>query len=281
MKQLEPTLIRPLVERLIAEDVGRGDVTTQAVIPAELEGRARIEAREEAMVAGLDVARMCFEIMEPGEIEWHPKCGDGDLVKAGDTVVVLETAMRTILTAERTALNLLARMSGVATSTAALVAAVAGTSARVVDTRKTMPGLRVLDKYAVRVAGASNHRFGLGDGVLIKDNHVAAVGGVVEAVRRAKIQAPHGLRVEVEVQSMDELDQALEAGADVVLLDNMTPQEVGGAVERTRGRALLEASGGITLHTARAYAETGVDLISSGAITHSARNIDFSLEVEH
>ena len=275
---LEPWQVEALVERFLDEDIGRGDRTTEAVVPENLIGRARIEAREEAVIAGLDIARACFGAL--GVIDWRPEVSDGDKVGAGDVVVRMEGQLRTILTAERTALNLLQRLSGIATQTSRYVEAIEGTAAQVVDTRKTTPGLRVLEKYAVRVGGGSNHRAGLDDGILIKDNHIAAAGSVTEAVHRARVDVPHGLKVEVEVQDLDQLDDALAAGADAVLLDNMSPETVREAVARAGGKALLEASGGITLDTISEYAKTGVDLISVGALTHSVRAIDLSLEVD-
>lgn len=275
---LEPWQIEELVERFLDEDIGRGDRTTEAVVPEDLPGRARIEAREDAVIAGLDVARACFAAL--ADVTWKPSVADGDRVGAGDVVVRIEGPMRALLTGERTALNLLQRLSGIATMTRRYVDAVGTSPAEVVDTRKTTPGLRALEKYAVRVGGGSNHRAGLDDGILIKDNHIAAAGSVAEAVARARRDVPHGLKVEVEVQTLDQLDEALAAGAEAILLDNMPPQTVRDAVTRAGGKALLEASGGITLETVAEYAATGVDLISVGALTHSVRAIDLSLEVE-
>jgi nicotinate-nucleotide pyrophosphorylase (carboxylating) len=280
MSELDTSEIRALVASFLAEDVGRGDRTTEAVIPAVETGRARIEARAAFVVAGLDLARMCFEAAASGDLEWAPFCRDGDRVEQETVLAHVQGSLRAILTGERTALNLVGRLSGVATSARRLVDAVAGTAATIVDTRKTTPGLRVLEKYAVRCGGASNHRFGLDDGVLIKDNHVAAAGGVGEAVMRARKRIPHGLKIEVEVSDFDSLDEALAAGADAILLDNMTPELVAAAVGRAGGKVILEASGGITLANARAFAEAGVDLISSGAMTHSVASADVALEVE-
>jgi len=274
---MEPWQIEALVEGFLEEDIGRGDRTTEAVVPDDLRGRARIEARAPAVIAGLDVAHACFRLL--GGVEWEPVVADGERVEAGATVVRMEGPLRTILTGERTALNLLQRLSGIATMTSRFVEAVAGTPGQVVDTRKTTPGLRMLEKYAVRVGGGSNHRAGLDDGILIKDNHIAAAGSVTEAVTRALVGRPHGLKVEVEVQTLDQLDEALAAGAEAVLLDNMSAEMVRDAVARAGGKALLEASGGITLDTISDYAKTGVDLISVGALTHSVRAIDLSLEV--
>ena len=277
---MDRVTLEKLVAPFLAEDVGRGDITTESVVAADATGRARIEAREVAVIAGLPVARAAFDALGGHRLEWEAKVDEGARVEAGDVLVTLDGSLRTILTGERTALNLLGHLSGVATRTAELVAAIEGTSARIVDTRKTTPGLRLLEKYAVRVAGGSNHRFGLDDAVLIKDNHIAAAGGVGVAVQRAKSGVPHTVKVEVEVEDLAGLDEAVAAGADSVLLDNMSVDEVKAAVERAAGRLLLEVSGGMDLHNVRAYAETGVDVISVGAITHSARTIDVALEVE-
>jgi nicotinate-nucleotide pyrophosphorylase (carboxylating) len=267
------------VRRFLAEDIGRGDVTTELTVPEDLRGRARIEAREACVVAGLDVARVCFEELAD-DLVWSAEVEDGDALEAPGVLAGIETDLRSILTAERTALNLLGRMSGIATQARRYAQEVAETPARVVDTRKTSPGLRIFEKYAVAVGGASNHRFGLDDGILIKDNHVAAAGGVGEAVRRARSGAPHGLNVEVEVTNLSELDEALAAAADAILLDNMDLETTKEAVRRAGGKALLEASGGMTLDRVRVYADAGVDLISVGALTHSVRTIDVALEVE-
>ena len=275
---LEPWQVEALVARFLEEDIGRGDRTTEAVVPEGLAGRARIESREEAVIAGLDVARACFSAL--GEVVWEPQVRDGDRVGPGDVVARVQGPMHVLLTAERTALNLLQRLSGIATMTRRYVDAIGTSPAHVVDTRKTTPGLRTLEKYAVRVGGGSNHRAGLDDGILIKDNHIASAGNVAEAVTRARASVPHGLKVEVEVQDLEQLDEAISAGAEAILLDNMSPQMVREAVTRAGGKALLEASGGITLETVSEYAKTGVDLISVGALTHSVRAIDLSLEVE-
>jgi nicotinate-nucleotide pyrophosphorylase (carboxylating) len=272
--------LRQMIVALLAEDVGRGDVTTAAIVPLDHLGRARLEARESFVLAGSDAARICFEILGEGRVVWGPKAADGDHVEAGDVVALVDGPLAPILTGERTALNLLARLSGIATLTSQFVTAIAGTTARVSDTRKTTPGLRMLEKYAVRVGGGVNHRFGLDDGVLIKDNHIAAAGGAVAAVRRAREQTPHTLRVEVELERPDQVEEVIAAGADAVLLDNMSVDEVRRAVSEARGRVLLEVSGGIDLNNIRDYADTGVDVISVGALTHSARSVDVALEVE-
>ena len=285
MAALEISLpeLSELVDAWLAEDIGRGDVTTNSVVPPGVEGRARIEAREPCVVAGMTAASLCFELTSDRferALEFKEVVGDGGRVDTSEVIARIEGPLAPILTAERTALNLLARLCGVATMTRTYVDSVDGTGARIVDTRKTTPGLRSLQKYAVVVGGGSNHRFGLDDGILIKDNHLAAAGGVPEALKRARVNAPHGLRIEVEVTTIQELDQALEGGAEAILLDNMTPDTVAEAVRITAGRALLEVSGGINLATVRSYAMTGVDLISVGALTHSAPSIDLALELE-
>lgn len=279
MNPLDTPQIRSLVESFVAEDVGRGDRTTDAVVPPSAAGKARIEARAPFVVAGLPLCEMVFGAAG-GNVTVSLKADDGERVEAGRVLARLSGSLRTILTGERVALNLLGRLSGVASAAAAYAEAIEGTPARVVDTRKTTPGLRLLEKYAVRAGGCDNHRFGLDDGILVKDNHIAAAGSVTEAVRRARAGAPHGLRVEVEVADAAGLDEALASGADAILLDNMTPDEVKTCVARAGGKALLEASGGITVENVRAYAESGVDLVSSGAITHSAGAVDVALEVE-
>lgn len=281
--ELDLSLVRPLVESWLDEDVGRGDITSASVIPAQAYAVARLEARESFTVAGLGVAGLCFEIVGAGRVEWDPKVDDGRIAAPGETLARVEGNLRSILTAERTALNAFARLSGVASMTAEYAGTLRGTKARLVDTRKTTPGLRVLEKYAVRVGGGSNHRYGLDDGILIKDNHIAAAGGIGPAVRYARMNAHHGLRVEVEVEDLAGLDEALDAGADIVMLDNMTVEEVRKAVETNSSRpapALLEVSGGINLDNLEEYARTGVDLISVGALTHSVRSVDVALEVD-
>ena len=263
----------------LLEDLGGGDLTSTLLIPEDQKGRGVILAKEEGVLAGLEVAQAVFHRVD-GRIAFTPLARDGDPLLPGLEVARLEGPLRGILAGERLALNLLQRLSGIATLTRRYVEAVRGTQAIILDTRKTTPGLRALEKYAVRVGGGRNHRFGLFDGILIKDNHIRAVGGVQEAVRRARSQAPHYLKVEVEVTSIEELEEALEAGAELILLDNMDLETLKEAVGRAKGRALLEASGRMSLERVRAVAETGVDYISVGALTHSARALDLSLELE-
>ena len=263
----------------LLEDLGGGDLTSTLLIPEDQKGRGVILAKEEGVLAGLEVAQAVFHRVD-GRIAFTPLARDGDPLLPGLEVARLEGPLRGILAGERLALNLLQRLSGIATLTRRYVEAVRGTQAIILDTRKTTPGLRALEKYAVRVGGGRNHRFGLFDGILIKDNHIRAVGGVKEAVRRARSQAPHYLKVEVEVTSIEELEEALEAGAELILLDNMDLETLKEAVGRAKGRALLEASGRMSLERVREVAETGVDYISVGALTHSARALDLSLELE-
>jgi len=269
--------IRELVKRALREDIGWGDITSALTVPEDAEARGVISAKEAGVIAGIDVARMAFRLVEP-RIRFEAKARDGQSVEAGTELAAVSGPARGILSAERVALNFLQRLSGIATLTAAFVAATRGTKARIADTRKTTPGLRALEKYAVRMGGGTNHRFGLSDGILIKDNHIAAAGGIARAVSAAKLGAPHTLKVEVEVRSTEELQEALSAGADAVLLDNMSIQDMRLAVEAAAGSAILEASGGVDIGTVRAIAETGVDIISVGALTHSARALDISLD---
>jgi nicotinate-nucleotide pyrophosphorylase (carboxylating) len=275
-------MLSPAVEALIAlaleEDLGRGDVTSEAIFDAEARTAGKIIAKEPLTVAGVDVAAAVFARVD-GATKLTVHAADGARVEKGAVVLTVEGRTRSLLSAERTALNFLQRLSGVATLTRRFVDAVAGTRARIVDTRKTTPGWRALDKQAVRAGGGTNHRVDLAAGVLIKDNHVAACGGVKAAVERARAHAPHSLRVEVEVTELAQIDEALAAGADIILLDNFDPPKVGRAVAQIAQRALVEVSGGVNLDTVRAYAEAGPDLISVGALTHSARAVDLSLEV--
>jgi nicotinate-nucleotide pyrophosphorylase (carboxylating) len=271
-------LIAPIVRAALAEDLGRaGDVTAQACIPAEARLAAVFATRKPGVVAGLACARLAIAELDPSA-RFEALVADGAEVEAGDQLARVEANARALLSAERTGLNLLGRLSGVATLTRAYVQAVAGTRARIVDTRKTTPGLRALEKYAVRCGGGVNHRFGLDDAILIKDNHVAACGSVGEAVRRAKAFAGHLMKVEVEIDSLGQLDEALAHAPDVVMLDNFSLDDLREAVRRAHGRAVLEASGGVNLQTVRAIAETGVDVISVGALTHSVSVLDIGLD---
>jgi nicotinate-nucleotide pyrophosphorylase (carboxylating) len=273
-------MIVPAVDRLIRmaleEDIGPGDVTTAATIAPGTPARAQLVAKEEFVLAGIDVARRVFEILD-AQVAFEALGKDGQSVKRGEVLAWLKGDAASLLQGERVALNLLQRLSGVATLTSRFVRETAGTGATIVDTRKTTPGLRTLEKYAVRVGGGGNHRMALYDGVLIKENHVAAAGGITAAVTRARRQVPHTLKIEVEVRDLDEVSEALAAGADILLLDNMDLAQLRAAVELVAGRAVTEASGGVNLETVRAIAETGVDLISVGALTHSYSSVDISM----
>ena len=271
-------LIEPIVRRALEEDLGRaGDITSDLVLPAGRHATARLVARKLGTIAGLNAAEAAFHILD-GSLKVMLEIRDGSRADAGATLLAVQGAARSILAAERVALNFVGRLSGVATATRALVDAVQGTKARIVCTRKTTPGLRILEKYAVRCGGGVNHRYGLDDAVLIKDNHIVAAGGLANAVERVFAGLGHMVKVEVEVDSLEELQEALRLGVDTVLLDNMTVDDLGRAVKLTAGRAALEASGSVTLETVRAIAETGVDYISSGAITHSAPSLDVALD---
>ena len=276
---LPEILIEPVVRMALAEDLGRaGDVTARACIPEGARMRAVFAARKAGVLAGIDCVRIAVLAMDPGA-SIDLKLRDGAAFEAGAVLAEVEADARAFLAAERTALNLLGRLCGIATLTRAYVEAVAGTRARIADTRKTTPGLRALEKHAVLCGGGVNHRFGLDDAILIKDNHVAVCGGVGEAVRRARASVGHLMKVEVEVDGLDQLDEALAAGPDVIMLDNFTLPMLREAVARTAGRITLEASGGVNLETVRAIAETGVDVISVGALTHSAPALDVGLDV--
>lgn len=280
LEPLPSFLIEPAVKAALAEDLGRaGDITTEATIPAEAKARVVIRAREAGRIAGLDCARMAFRVMDPS-LRVAVVKGDGSDVEPGDIVAAIEGAARPIITGERVALNFLGHLSGVATATRTIARAIMGTQARVCCTRKTTPGLRALEKYAVRAGGGVNHRFGLDDGVLIKDNHIAIAGGVREAIMGARAAAGHMVKIEVEVDTLDQLEVALGAGIEAVLLDNMTPETLRRAVAMVAGRAITEASGRINAETAPAIAATGVDLVSCGWITHSAACLDLGLDFD-
>ena len=269
--------IDELLNLAIAEDLGNGDVTTLATIAPDLEGGAVVFGREPFVLSGSKVFRRIFELLDP-EIRIECLFSDGDRIGPDVSVFKLEGRAGTILSGERTALNFAQRLSGIATMTRKMVEAMGDARCKLLDTRKTTPLWRSLEKEAVRHGGGKNHRFGLSDGILIKDNHIAAAGGVAESVRRAREHAPHTLRVEVEVENIEQLREAVSAGADIVLLDNFSLEMLKEAVAVAGGRVLLEASGGVSLETVDAIAQTGVDFVSCGAITHSARAIDLSME---
>jgi len=275
--------VEKLVDSALAEDSVWDDVTTKALIPASQEGNAYLVGKSEGILAGIGVATTVFHRVDSA-LRVKELVADGSRVHPGDRLAAIEGKVASILRAERVALNFLQRLSGIATETAMYVEAISGTKALITDTRKTAPGLRLLEKYAVRVGGGHNHRQNLGDGVLIKDNHLVALGsrgvGLGEVIKKARQHAPHTLKIEVEVESVEQAQEALSAGADIIMLDNMNLEDMRQVVELARGRALIEASGGITLDSVRAVVETGVDLISVGALTHSAKALDISLELE-
>ena len=270
--------MQELIDRALKEDLGTGDVTSLAVVPADALARARIEQKAPGVIAGLRAAESVFRRVDP-QLRWHARVQEGEWRESGLVAEVAGSA-RSILAGERVALNFLGRLSGIATLTARYVKAVEGTGAKILDTRKTTPGMRALEKQAVLAGGGHNHRVGLFDEMLLKENHSALGGGVGEATRRALQAAPDGMRVEVECATLDEVDEALGAGARFILLDNMTLDELRESVARAQGRAETEASGGVNLDTVRAIAETGVDWISVGALTHSAPALDLSLLLE-
>lgn len=273
--------IAQVVALALAEDVGAGDLTSQSVVPEQARLRATLTAREPLTLAGMPIVHEVYrQLGDPEAVD--DAIQEGLQVETGEVLGVVETNARLALTGERTALNFLQRLSGIATLTRTFVDEIAGTGARILDTRKTTAGLRAFEKYAVAMGGGVNHRFGLFDAILIKDNHVAAAGGVAAALRGAQTAHPNDLRIQIEVDTLEQLDDALAAGAEFVLLDNMTPAQVQTAVRRTAGRARIEVSGGVTLGNIRAYAETGVDDISVGSLTHSARAVDIGLDaIEH
>ncbi|MFZ5861624.1 MAG: carboxylating nicotinate-nucleotide diphosphorylase [Nitrospirota bacterium] len=273
-----PAVLREFVERALAEDIGRGDATTRALFTDPVPAIGRISAKNQTVVAGGTVAALVFQTLDQHAVIEH-RIEDGRMVLAGDPVLTVRADGRALLTGERVALNILQRLCGVATVTRSYVDAVRGYTTKVADTRKCPAGWRVLDKYAVRCGGGVNHRFGLDDGILIKDTHLALAGGIPAAVRRARAEGRHGLKIEVEVQTLDEVSEALDAGADVILLDNMALADIRAAVALIKGRALVEVSGGITLAAVRDIAASGVDLVSVGALTHSSPAADLHMDV--
>lgn len=278
LNPLLPIIYEPIVRTALLEDLGRaGDITADAIVPADKRSSLVLRARQPGVVAGLDIARCAFQLVAP-TITLNAERPDGSVVAPGEIIATIEGPARGLLTGERTALNFLCHLSGVATATATLVTATKGTRAQIVCTRKTTPGLRALEKYAVRAGGGGNHRFGLDDAILIKDNHIALAGDVSTAIERAKAHAGHLVKIEIEVDTLAQLEQVLALGIDAVLLDNMSVEELKQAVAMTGGRAITEASGRITAATAKAIASTGVDLISAGWITHSSAALDIGLD---
>ena len=265
-----------LIEQALLEDIHTGDITTQAVVPGKRFASARLIAKEQLVLAGLFVAEKVFQRLDQ-EVRFTACHVEGAVVNTGEIIATVAGNASELLMAERVALNLLQRMCGIATLTSRYVAAVSGTKARIVDTRKTTPGLREIEKYAVRIGGGINHRTGLYDGVLIKENHIMAAGGITEAIRRARAYIPHTLKIEIETENRSQVEEALAAGAEIIMLDNMDCNSMRDCVDLIAGRALVEASGGVNLNTVRAIAETGVDIISIGALTHSPRAMDISM----
>ena len=268
-----------LIELALEEDIGPGDITTDHLVNAEAKGKGAIVAKEDLVVAGLDLARRVFMRIDTGT-KFHSQFTDGSRVQVGDTVVELSGRLATLLTGERTALNFLQRLSGIATLTRDYVAHLEGKDVKLLDTRKTTPGWRELEKYAVRIGGGTNHRMGLYDAVLIKDNHIAAAGSITEAVKRISAKVPDSTTIEVETDSLDQVQEAVDAGAHIIMLDNMTTEQIIAAVALVDGRSKLEVSGGITKDRLAELAETGIDFISSGALTHSAQAVDLSMRIK-
>lgn len=274
----ENILIDKIVEQVLLEDIGTGDITSDSIVPYDLKAKGIIKTSEEGVVAGLDIAHLIFKKLDP-EIIFQEKIKDGVKVARGKVLAEISGSARTILKGERVALNFLQRMSGIATITSKFCQEVKDFPVRIVDTRKTTPGLRVLEKYAVLMGGGYNHRFGLYDAVLIKDNHIAVAGGIKSAVNSVRKQISHTVKIEVEVENLSQLQEALEMKVDIVMLDNMELETMKEAVKIVKGKALIEASGGITLKKVREIAQTGVDLISVGALTHSVKSLDISMEI--
>ncbi len=283
MNWLESGEVMSAVGDFLAEDIGRGDITTAATVPAETRGLGRFLAKEDLVLCGLDVAEAVFFHLDPDTSEIETTFSEGDEIRSGTIFATLKGYADVLLVGERTALNLIQRMSGIATLTRQYVNAIEGTKASIVDTRKTTPGLRMLEKYAVTIGGGKNHRMGLDDGVLIKDNHISLAGGITEAVTAAKSRVGHLHKIEVEISNWAQLREAIEAGAEIVMLDNQTPEEAAKLVQMARNlnpNVIIEASGGMDLDRVRSFAEAGVALISVGRITHSARAVDISFKIQ-
>ena len=275
---LDEVLLKPLVEAALTEDLGRrGDVTSQATIPADMQAQLQIKARQAGVICGMDLARLSFALVD-AQIEFIAQVVDGETVAAGTVLAIVSGNARHLLTAERTALNFMTHLSGIATATRQIVDSVAEYPAQITCTRKTIPGLRTVQKYAVRCGGGRNHRLGLDDAILIKDNHIAIAGDIKTAIQQAQDFAGHLIPIEVEVDTLEQLEQALEAGVSLVLLDNMSPETLSKAVTMCKGRAKTEASGGITPENVQAVAETGVDFIAMGYLTHSTTALDIGLD---
>lgn len=275
--QLYNTQIDKIIELALEEDIGSGDITTLSTIPENTTAHGRFIAKQDTIICGIDVAKKVFHKIDP-TVVFDAYFKDGDCVKVGDVIAEVDGNARSMLTAERCALNIMQRLSGVAQRTAECVEMVKGTKAKIADTRKTTPGMRALEKYAVRIGGGTNHRYNLADGVLIKDNHIAAAGGITAAVSNARKIIPHTLKIEVEVETFDQLREAIDAGADIIMLDNMSNEDMAESVKICAGRALLEASGNMDRRNLYDVAKTGVDIISIGALTHTIKAADISLK---
>ena len=275
--QIDAFLTKKLISEALAEDIGTGDITTLSCVPAEAASKGSFIAKEAGVICGLELLAQVFAILDE-RVKVTPRVKDGAAVESGDVIAEIKGPSRAILTGERTALNIIRHLSGVATQTSTAVQSVSGTKTKIVDTRKTTPGLRVFEKYAVRCGGGKNHRFGLSDGVMIKDNHIVAAGGIKQAVDMARQNAPHTLKIEVETETLEQIDEAISAGADIIMLDNMDVQQMTDAVKRIGARALTEASGNMGGKDLKAVAGTGVDFISIGALTHSVTALDISLK---
>lgn len=275
---MDKNLLHSQIRKFLIEDIGRGDLTSESIFMEGETGSARLVAREQFVAAGVSTVAAEVFLLQNGEIQIMDPVADGSMMRPGDILMTVSGPVVDLLKAERVALNLLQRMSGIATLTARYVAEVAGTKVRVTDTRKTTPGLRMLEKYAVQVGGGANHRFNLTDGVLIKDNHIAACGSIAEAVKRVRAKVPHTVKIEVETDTLEQVDECLACGVDIIMLDNMSCETMAEAVQRINGRALVEASGGVRLDTVAAIARSGVDIISVGALTHSAPSCDIGMD---
>lgn len=276
---MDKWVIRDVLERVFREDMPMGDITTDSIIPENEISKAYLISKQEGVIAGLQVCMEAFLMLDP-HVKLEPLVKDGQFVEKGTKLLIVEGNSRALLKAERTALNLLQRLSGIATLTRLFVEKIIGYNAKVVDTRKTTPGLRMLEKYAVRVGGGTNHRFSLSDGVLIKDNHIKAAGGIFNAVKAARASVPHTVKIEVETETLQQVQEALDSGADIIMLDNMALEVMRQAVKLVDKKALIEASGNVTLETIQDIASTGVDIISIGALTHSVKSMDISMKFE-
>jgi len=276
---MDKRTIREVLERAFQEDMPMGDITTDSTVPENESSKAYLITKQEGVIAGLEACMEAFLMFDP-QVKLEPLVKDGQFIEKGTKILIIEGNSRALLKAERTALNILQRLSGIASATRVFVEKIIGYNVRVVDTRKTTPGLRILEKYAVRAGGGTNHRFSLSDGVLIKDNHIKAAGSIYKAVNAAKASIPHTIKIEVETENLQQVQEALDSGADIIMLDNMPPEIMREAVKLVDRRALIEASGNVSLETIQEIASTGVDIISIGAITHSIRAMDISMKFE-